>query len=473
MPTTTIIHCSLPWIVLISIFMFVLPRTSHTFSAPGSFALAISFPVVLGLYSVYGIGLHIASNVAALVACIIFVLTISTILSDRPDMALKHLIVYSAAAFIGVAFSGYNTLSIVMYSAIIHSVFICIPWSGRGNGWLGNSNFAGAFLAPCVFIAWYLNEPLAAGLFVLVLIRTRCKGAMLGLIAGAIFINPIALIVFVLIFARFVLTKRQRSSRTMRSRASMWRTSLKLMTIKRLSFGVGGDVGRILFMRNRHARYRFRRLHSDIIQGLFDGGIFYVILYLGIGIYSVMTAPPELAAALLSLMIAGLFVDTQLVYFTSALFWLLVGKISFSAAPAIVMSPWMLPFAIVIFVLVIQTWGRAFVADTIHGVAFRRGNGKLMALAHRINPSDDLATASLVGAMILSKQHGPAFDLAWKLVDRYDGSLNAEIPYYLLAVASFNVGAYPIAKAMAQQCLVYCDHDGAKKLLEVMGKRGL
>ena len=460
----------LPWIALISTFVFVLPRISHRFYMPGSFALAVSFPVVLGMYSVYGTGLHITPSMGALAAAVVFVLTISTILSDRPDMAIKHLIIYSATVFIGVAFSGYDIWLIVIYSAIIHSVFICVPLKGKHAGLLGNSNFAGAFLAPCIFIALYINEPLAVGLLVAVLIKTRCKGALVGLAAGLIFIHPVLSLVALLVF---ILKYKLSSYRSLLIRFGMWKSSFKYMTIKRFFFGVGGDVGRILFMRDRYEKHRMRRLHSDMVQGLFDGGIFYVILYLWVGIYSITIAPPALAAALLSLMVAGLFIDTQLLHFTSALFWLLVGQISFSVVPAVVVAPWMLPVAIIIFILVIQTWGRAFITDVIHGVAFRRGDGRLMALAHKVNPSDDLATASLVGAMILSNQHGPAFDRAWKLVERYNGDLKTEIPYYLLALTSFNIGAYLISGAMARQCLVYADHAGAKKLIQEIEKRGL
>jgi len=460
-------------IVLTLIFMSALPRISHRFSMPGSFALAISFPVVLWMYSIHGIGLHVTSYMAALVAGIVFELTISTILSDRPDMAIKHLIIYSAAVFIGVAFAGYDIWLIVICLAIIHCIFICVPLEYKNAGLLGNPNFAGAFLAPCVFIAFYINEPLAVILLVIVLLKTKCKGGMVGLAIGSIFIRPELPIILSVVLWSFVFKHGLKSHNSLQVRFEMWKASFKYMTIKQLFFGIGGDVGRILFMRDRHAKNRFRRLHSDIVQGIFDGGMFYVILYLWIGIYSITIAPPALAAALLSLMVAGLFVDTQLVHFTSALFWLLVGQISFSSTPAVIVAPWMLPVAIIIFILVIQTWGRAFIADTIHGIAFKRGDGKLMAIAHKINPSDDLATASLVGAMILSKQHGPAFDRAWKLVDRYNGDLQAEIPYYLLALASFNIGACSISRAMVRQCLVYCDHEGAKKLLGEIEKRGL
>lgn len=482
----------LMWIVLISIFMFVLPRISHRFSTPGSFAMAISFPIVLGMYSIYGMGIYITSYMAVLVAGIIFVLIISTILSDRPDMAIKHLIVYSAAVFIGIAFSGHDVWLIVIYSAILHSIFICVPIASSNNGYLGNSNFAGALLAPCVLIAIHIGQPLAALLLSIVLYKTRCKGAVLGLSIGALFVSPLLSIFFIIMYLplffnvksirklpsakmlvrikTFFLKARQKNTISLRVRLSMWRSSLKFLNIKRFFFGVGGDVGRILFMKDRYQQPRFRRLHSDLVQGLFDGGIFYVILYLWIGIHSIMIAPPALAAALLSLMIAGLFVDTQLIHFTSALFWLLVGQINFSVAPVVIVAPWMFPIATIIFVLAIQTWGRALITDIIHGVAFNRGNAKLMAIAHKINPSDDLATASLVGAMILSKQHGPAFHRAWNLVDRYNGDLIPEVPYYLLALASFNIGAYAISESMARQCLVYNDHAGAKKLLEQLKK---
>ena len=475
---TLLYYQSLPvYIVLISIFMFVLPRISHRFYMPGSFALAILFPLVLGIYSVYGAGLYITPSMGALAAGIVFVLTISTILSDRPEMAIKHLIIYSAAVFVGVAFAGYDIWLIIIYSAIIHSVFICVPLKGKHAGLLGNSNFAGAFLAPCVFIAFHINEPLAVALLVPVLLKTRCKGALIGLTAGSIFIHPalflVAPLVFILKYKKTFPIFHLSSYISLLIRFGMWKSSFKYMTIKRFFFGVGGDVGRILFMRDRYEKHRFRRLHSDIVQGIFDGGIFYVILYLWIGIYSITIAPPALAAALSSLMIAGFFIDTQLLHFTSVLFWLLVGQISFLAVPIVAVAPWMLPIAIIIFVLVIQTWGRAFIADAIHGIAFRHGDGKLMAFAHKIDPLDDYATASLVGAMILSKQHGPAFDRAWKLVDRYNGDLPTEIPYYLLALASFNIGAYAIAKAMARQSLVYCDHEGAKTLLGEMKKRRL
>ena len=478
------------WIVLTSIFMFVLPYISHRFSTPGSFAMSISFPVVLGIYAVNSVGLHITSHMAVLVAGIVFVLIISTILSDRPDMAIKHLIVYSAAVFIGIAFSGYDVWLIVIYSAILHSIFICVPRVSSNNGFLGNSNFAGAFLAPCVLISFHINQPLAALLLAIVLYKTRCKGAVIGLIIGALFINMLLSILFIILYLPLFFDAKvtlrpsgffnslktlfvksgQKNTISLRIRLSMWRSSLKFITIKRFFFGVGGDVGRMLFMKDRYQQPRFRRLHSDLVQGIFDGGIFYAILYVWIGIHSIMIAPPALAAALTCLMIAGLFIDTQLIHFTSALFWLLVGQINYSVIPVVIVPLWMFPIAIIIFVLAIQTWGRAFITDIIHGVAFSRGDSKLMALAHKINPSDDLATASLVGAMILSKQHGPAFHKSWNLADRYSGDLQPETSYYLLALASFNVRAYPIAESMARQCLVYDDHAGAKRLLKVIDK---
>ncbi len=484
------------WIVLTSIFMFVLPRISHRFSTPGSFAMAISFPIMLGIYAVNGVGLYITSHMAILSASIVFVLIISTILSDRPDMATKHLIIYSAAIFIGMAFSGYDIWLIVIYSAILHSIFICVPIVGQNNGFLGNSNFAGAFIAPCILISLHIHlvcpQPLVAALLVAVLYKTKCKGAVLGLVAGALFISTALSIIFAIIYLPLFLeikvawwtkdlnifsrlkvaywSTRQKNTISLKIRLSMWRSSMKFMTLKRFFFGIGGDVGRILFMKDRYQKPRFRRLHSDLVQGLFDGGIFYVILYLWIGIYSITIAPPALAAALLSLMVAGLFVDTQLIHFTSALFWLLVGQINFSIAPAVIVGPWLLPVAIILLVLAIQTWGKALIADIIHGIAFRRGNGKLMALAHKVDPLDDLATASLVGAMILSKQHGPAFNRAWNLVNRYNADLPVETSYYLLALASFKIGAYSISRAMAQQCLVYAEHAGAKQILKVIDK---
>ncbi|GAG85790.1 unnamed protein product, partial [marine sediment metagenome] len=54
----------------------------------------------------------------------------------------------------------------------------------------------------------------------------------------------------------------------------------------------------------------------------------------------------------------------------------------------------------------------------------------------------------------------------------YNGDLPAEVPYFLLALASYNVGAYPIAESMARQCLIYADHVGAKKILQAINTRG-
>ena len=483
----------LVWIVLASIFMFVLPRISYKFSAPGSFAVAISFPIVLGLHSIYGTAIYITSNMAILTAGVVFILAISTILSDRPDMAIKHLIICSAAVFVGMTFSGYDVWLIVIYTAIIHSVFICVPRVGPNAGCLGNSNFAGAFLAPCILIAIHIDQPLAVFLLALVLYKTRCKGAVLGLIIGALFVSTSLSIVFTILYLPLFFESKtakriqfsglfsrlekmffktgQKYTISLKIRLSMWKSSLKFMTIKRFFFGVGGDVGRILFMKDRYQKPRFRRLHSDLVQGLFDGGIFYVILYLCIGIYSIIIAPPALAAALTSLMIAGLFIDTQLIHFTSALFWLLVGQINYSVVPVVTVHPYMLPVAVILFVLVIHTWGRAFIADTTYKVALNRRDSKLIARAHKINPSDDYITESLTNAMILSKQHGPALQKAWNLVDKYGGDLEPEIPYYLLALTSFNVRAYPMAETMARQCLIYNkNHAGAKKLLRVIGK---
>lgn len=473
------------WIVLIAIFLFALPRISHRFSMPGSLAIAISFPVVLGIYSVCGTGLHVTPQIAVLVAGIIFVLIISSILSDRPEMAIKHLILYSGAAFIGLAFANYDVFLIITIAAVIHSIFICTPLVNSKAGLLGNSNFAGSFLVPCVFIAFHINLPLAAFWLILVLFKTRCKGAFVALIVGSALVDIRLLLISVVLFSIFLLLPQSRRKGvqiygTLIIRFNLWKSAFKLMTLKRFLFGMGGDVARILFMKDHTQYNRLRRIHSDIFQGLFDGGIFYVVLYLWIGLHSIFIAPPALSAALASLMIAGLFIDTQLLHVTSALFWVLIGQINFSVVPAVVVAPWILPIAIILLILAANTWGRAFIADAIHGIAFKSGNAKLMTIAHKINPSDDYATGSLIGAMILSNQNGPAFHNAWRLVDRYSGDLAPEIPYYLLALSSFNVRAYLIARAMAQQSLVYYpNHSGAKELLRRIdrltlkkGKRG-
>lgn len=458
------------WIVLISVFLFTLPRISTRFAAPGSFALAVSFPIVFGIYSALGAGLHVESSIAFLAVSIVFVLTISTTLSDRPDMAIRHLIIYSAAVFLGAAFAGYDVWPAVVVAAVIHSVFICTPLTKSNAGLMGNPNFAGAFLAPCVFIAFYINQPACVVLFVFAMILTGCRGGIIGFICGAVFVNPamsIISIVLLLPFAFIKKTKGHFRHRSLMARVSMWKSSLKFITIKRLLFGAGGDVGRVFFMKDRTqwTGYRLRRLHSDIIQGVFDGGIFYVILYLWIGIHSIVVAPPALAAALSSLMIAGLFVDTQLVHYTSVLFWLLIGQINYSAIPFVTLAPWMIPVAIIIFILAIQTWGRAFVADTILSLGINRKDARLVAIAHKINPDDSFAAVNMVRVMIHLKQYGPAFDRAWRMVDRYDGELKPEIPYYVLAAAAFNVGAIPIAKVMAERTLMYCEHKEARKLL--------
>lgn len=463
-----LIHYKIVWIVLISIFLFTLPRISTRFAAPGSFALAISFPIVLGLYSICGTGLYIKSNMAILSMGIVFILTISTMLSDRPDMAIKHLIIYTAAVFIGIAFAGYNVWPVVMLAAVIHSVFICTPLTKKNAGLMGNSNFAGAFLAPYVFIAFYINQPACVVLFIFTLFMTKCRGGTLGVIIGSFFINPFMPVVLIALLLPFIFIKRFKPFfryGSLMGRLGMWKSSLKFLTVKRLLFGIGGDVGRISFIKDRTHKDRMRRLHSDIIQGIFDGGIFYVILYLWIGIYSISIAPPALAAALTSLMIAGLFVDTQLVHFTSVLFWLLIGQINYSLIPVVIVAPWMLPIAIIIFILSVQTWGRAFAADTILGLGINRSDARLVAIAHKINPDDSFATANVVRIMIVLKQYGPAFDKAWRMVDRYDGELKPDIPYYILAVAAYNVGAMPIAQVMAERTLMYCKHKEARELL--------
>lgn len=460
------------WIVLISVLLFTLPRISIRFAAPGSFALAVSFPIVLGIYSVQGAGLHVTSFAAVLIAGIVFTLTLSTTLSDRPDMALRHLIIYSAAVFLGIAFAGHNVWPVVTVAAIIHSVFICTPLAKRNAGLMGNSNFAGAFLAPCAFIALYIDQPACAGLFAFALFVTKCRGAIFGLVVSSLFLDPIAAALYVAVLAiLFFLKVLAWPWPTLKTRMRMWNSSGKYLIIKRFFFGMGGDVGRILFMKDRTQKSRMRRLHSDIIQGVFDGGIFYVGLYLWIGIYSITTAPPALAAALSCLMIAGLFIDTQLVHYTSVLFWLLVGQINYAAVPFVTLAPWMIPIAIIVLALAIQTWGRAFLADTLLGIGMNRKDSRWVAMAHKINPDDSFATVNIVRVMIKLKQWGPAFDRAWRMVDRYDADLKPEIPYYVLAAAALNVGAVPIAKAMATQTLKYGPNKGASELLGKIRQR--
>ncbi len=471
------------WIVLAFPLLFVLPKNSYRWTMPGKFALALSFPVVLGWWAYSGAGIYVSPNVGVAAVLTVAVLTVATILSPLPYLALMQLIIFVSAVFLGLAFANHNVFPVIVFAGVVHAVSVFLPASrlirsSAPGGIAGNSNYAGAFLAPCVFIALHNGWPPAVPVLFVALILTKCRGAFLGMVAGLFFVAPIMAGVLIICGIPLFLRLKKNAPESLVARMSVWRGAIRFLTVKRFLIGMGGNVGRIVFMRDLNIKpeWRMRILHSDILQGLYDGGVFYVSIYLAIGISSTVTAyhagSPMLAAAVTSIMVAGLFLDTRLLTLTSIVFWVLIGQINVAPVPAVTVSVWLLPVAGLLLILVGQTWGRAFVADLFYGIGFWKNNRDLMAIAHRVNPQDQLILSEIVGALINVQENEPAFFKAMQLADTYDGEVEAEVVSFLLAVTSFNVGAYRISRKQAIKTIEYnAAHIGARDLIKAIDER--
>ncbi len=476
---------SIHTIILLIVMLFVLPVISYRHLMPASFAVAVSFPLLIGWHAL-GNPLFISADMAFLSTIIIFILAISTALSPLPGVAVKNFILYCGAVVIGISSAGHNIWDVILFCACVHSLALFksqnltpvysdgspakpfLPW-GRGHWLCGNSNFAGTILAPCFFISVHMGYWPVSILLIAGLIKSKCRGGMLGVIVGLVLINPLASIVGIVAGAAFF--RRAGFYGPFASlivRLKMWRAALRPMTWRQFGFGMGLDVAKVIFMRDLSMPVKMRRMHSDIIQGLFDGGIYYVSMYLFIGILSISIAPPAIAGALLALMVAGLFIDTQLMPITSVLFWVIVGQIN--TAGQIMAPEWMLPVAFLILILSINTWGRAFIADLFHGWGTHKRSPQMLEIAYQINPNDSNIAVSYIGALIITKNNKRALARSWEFLNRYDGDSPPEIPYYLLALSTATTDSRAVARDMIQETLKYREHKGARALLAALDK---
>jgi len=445
--------------------VFVLPNASVApFSRPRDAALALSLPVSVAFWGLSGGGVYIDPGVFFLVATLLSLLTLATVLSDRPAISIRGLIRFAAAVALGLAATR-SALTAVVMGGVVHAVFVVCQrrWPATwatidrriysAEGLAGNTNFSGAFLAPVVFVAIADGDFLAVPLLVYALTLSRCRGAFVGAVAGAFVVNPwagAAAAAGAIVYA--VKTGRTGSS----YRLDVWRSAIRRIGIRNAFVGEGVGVSKIRSSLIKRG-VRFRWAHSDAIQLALDAGIPAAIILQTIGAWSAFAAyqsgAPFLSAAIVCLMVSGLFLNTQSIALTMVVFWVVVGQAGQASGVVYAAPSWWPVAAVFLAAIAAATWGRSFVADVVFGAGF--GRHRSAVAAHVVNPDDSKIAYYLITGLVNGGRHDVAFLKATRLADKYDGEVDIETVLWLLGATAANAGAYGIARTELSRLLEY------------------
>jgi len=441
---------------MINIYIFIiiilaLPRVSTLpFGVPRRFMIAFGLPLAMAS------GLTLPTVGISLVA----IIALSTVASSRRDIATRYLILLAGAVFLGAAAS-VNVLTLMVWAAVVHSLAHLAqnltgrlswidPMAAGVGGLAGNSAHLGTYLVPHVFIAVHTGQFWAVLIVVAAMVTSRCRGALVGLAAGMVAIEP--LLILPILLGGYVWCRQDgRGTSSMVSRVMALRHANEHLSPRILAVGAGGDVGRCLFMRET----KFTRLHNDLVQAVFDGGVVAAALYLAAGLSTVWCAAssgsPWLAAAMVSLMAAGLFLHTQHIALSLIVFWVIVGQ----AGPVVEVGPgWaaQLPVAVPVFAIGFAvfgcwvTWGRELMSDILLRRWQATDDWRPLVEAHRLTPRSGPINVILsvlafnAGRFRESIQHGSM------VINNYDGDGYLATAHYAAGMSYIKLGMIPQAE---------------------------
>jgi len=395
--------------------------------------------------------------------------------------------------------------------AIIQHEFQHEPWKSSTNtthhyaiGFIGNENMLGNWLVPQVFLLVWLAQDCAwwfvcLPLIVFVIIRTRCRTALIALttgtcyylatIIGAMYALPI--VACAALSGWLVLTRKKLiryNNNTTHERLNYWRVALHQI-MRRPIFGLGFNVmqymvpyvqreintktkGEFLKKANYECPYP-QKMHNDYLQHVLDNGVIglaFIVVLIG---YALLSAGPVLMkASLVSVMVCGLFFHPFHIRPSNVLFWFLVfGLIKHNTDTTLItLAPVMLGVLIALFVIVAVRFTLAHVAADILAQRFvQTGEPKWARKALRFGMLNSFIY-TMLGAYYAKKGHALGmFDNAREAITTFDGDMRLWELWHNLGVACFMTGAIQLAHQCHQEALsLWPEYENSKKQLEVI-----
>ncbi len=503
--------------LILLVIVCVSPRYAvRIYQTPRLTALAFSIPACFYLWQKAGGPVQVDPLISTLAAGVVTVLFLSTVLSERSDLAFPQFVKLAGAIFIGLIAAPVvnpdHLFPALVYAAALCSVLSLLQrlaWikgfdkeihHGFG-GFLGNTNFLGPYLSINAFIALSLAEDdfrffFYAGIIVAGLVVAKCRAAFAGFVGGLFAFIFLADKLFFVWFALVGLvclafgyaTRHYRPMKiTGNLRLEMWRNSRRFLTWRVLLIGLGPDqygsrFERARFMSNDdEPPHRACLLHNDLIQQIFDAGAVYSALVLAIILLSIGRAfslgDPFLGAILVAWMVNSLgFHPTHLVL-SNLTMWIVVGRINFAPGFCFAAMPTgIVPFVTIALLFVAaSTWGRVFLSEFFTRRAMAEKGDlekrfRFMRLADKANPSNTMA-AGVHFSEIIARDKWAGYVKAAQIVARNDGRNDPAQIYFIHGFAAFQMAALDIARLSFETALYYNPgHEASRNYLERIGK---
>ncbi len=473
-----------------------------------NFLLAVAGYGLVGVWILTDRTVYLDPGFVKLVGVLFAWWTLCTLLAPSPRRALRRQVLFMISACFGlflVQGASVRTGEILLTAAaLINSVYFIGQkhWGWKlfkrvkgQAGFIGNTNWLGAYLMPHVFIALHLAGDsrawLAAGAVILyALWLARSRAAFVGLVAGWVYLyyagaGPGLPIWFIALWCgallAFCLQRRMFAAGSLRQRWSGWK--MALVQIKKTPlFGLGFDGMRVQVpylqrdINNRNGGKLLKKnpghtpvmqlVHNDYLQHVLDNGILGLIIICAV-IFYVLAAgwrspAPGVAvfvAALVGLLANGIFFHTFHITVTNFIFWYLIGALAPKAAPwTFELSGFALALYAAAGVLVYMTAVRWMVRDAAIFQFLQKAGKDFKALqpALRADPY-----GSLVNTYAVQYFHNvvqdpvEAYQYAVRAIEHYDGEVCLWELWTNRGNVSFFNGSFTLAKRCYEAALSF------------------
>jgi hypothetical protein len=375
------------------VMVLILPMWSaRPYEKPRTTLFAVGVLVIFGIMAHRGLDIRIPRFTFTMVVLMIAYWALVSGLSSRPKISWQHMIKFTATVIFGLfimapewrpAFVQIAVSMAVLHSiiAILQSTFKVVPFKALSTfkpnyacGLLSRSpNILGHYLVPHLFlVAWLASTGSPLWLLTLppmgwALWLSKCRGALLGTVGGAIFLGTVLMdaawvvggigIVCVALLLdgktrRFLFSR----SATVSDRFRYW--GVAMAGIEQMPLvGYGFDVikTRVPFLQreiNEKTDGRFlagyhhpepQKMHNDLIQSLLDTGplgtamvVSLVALAVTVGL---MTGQVFLTTALISMIVCGLVFHVSYFLPINIVFWFLIGALLQTPEVAFALDP--------------------------------------------------------------------------------------------------------------------------------------
>ena len=278
------------------------------------------------------------------------------LLSDHPNIAINKTLIFASSVYVAANLRGEWLLPIMVIAACLNAVvgllqywYVRVPlvpftdYKWRTSwGIMGNSNVFGAYTVSNIFIAAHLGGWwwLAAALLTATYYASHCRAAIIGICAGVAYCYPMLLFVVLPPVIGYLLTQE---SNTLKERLNYWRVAVRVLP-RSFFFGLGFDCfktkvpyiqrdintetdGEFLKPVNYCNPYPMR-CHNDYLQHILDNGIVGLACYVSLAVYGLYhSTDPILSAALVSILVTGMFIHSFHFLTCNFMFWIVLMQI--------------------------------------------------------------------------------------------------------------------------------------------------